>query len=110
MKNVRDFLTRVDQRNITSNTQRVLCRLLHANGGWVQGDDICQTVLSVATNLTEATTARVRDLRKPQFGGFPVECRSARQLHRAGGQKVFFYRILPERVTVKQVAKTLGMI
>jgi hypothetical protein len=104
MQNVRKFLTKVSQP-FKSNTQRVLHRLLHANGGWVAGDDLAQVVQVSAVDLMEATTARVRDLRKPQYGSFKVECASARDLHRIGGVKRFFYRINPAKITTKQVAR-----
>lgn len=107
MKNVTQFLNRVNVRNLTNNTQRVLHKLLSARGGWVSGQELARVVRTTSSRVNDSTTARVRDLRKTQFGNIPVECQSASELHRAGGNRVFYYRINARNVTVKQVASVL---
>ena len=99
MHNVKQFLTRVNSNGFRNNTQKVLFRLLEANGRWILGSDLNRSIPSA--------TSRARDLRKPEFGSFKVECRSARELHRAGGVTKFFYRIQPREITVRQVASIL---
>src|SRR3954463_5708613 len=107
MKNVTQFLTRVNARDLTNNTQRVLHKLLSARGGWVSGQELSRVVKTSSSRVNDSTTARVRDLRKTQFGSLPVECSSAAELHRSGGNRVFFYRLNTRNVTVKQVASVL---
>ncbi len=99
MKNLTKFLTRVNTRDLTNNTQRVALKLLEANGSWIESSDLRRAVPSA--------TARVRDLRKSEFGSLAVECATAAELHKAGGKNTFFYRINPRKLTVKQVANLL---
>lgn len=106
MKNVSQFLTRVNRRNLTNNTQRVLLRLLAADGEWVSAGQLRQVVRSNSTSV-DATTARVRDLRKAAFGGFDVQCASAAELNRDGGSRRFFYRLNISGLTTQQVARVL---
>ena len=106
MKNIGQFLKRVNASTLTNNTQRVLHRLLSARGSWVQATELHQ---AVPAKTLEATTARVRDLRKDEFGSFAVECKSARDLKRAGGVRTYFYRINPRNVTVRQVVSALRL-
>lgn len=107
MKNMNQFLNRVNTRNFTNNTQRVLHRLLVANGEWVSGNELSRVVrVSTGSNVNDSTTARVRDLRKSQFGNFDVECASAVELNRSGVRR-FFYRVNPKLVTARQVTSVL---
>jgi hypothetical protein len=48
--------------------------------------------------------ARVRDLRKEQFGSFQVECKSSDDLKKKTSKRTFYYRIA-NRVTKKQLEK-----
>lgn len=82
---VQKTLSRVNARQFTNQTQKVAFKLLKAAGEWVSIGDLGRVAGSPA--------ARVRDLRKDQFGNFPVECRSAAELSRRGGNHKFFYRI-----------------
>ncbi|HMC00006.1 MAG TPA: hypothetical protein VKN14_03105 [Flavobacteriaceae bacterium] len=85
----------VNRRNLTNNTQKVALKLLKANGSWVRRSDL--------ERVATSASARVRDLRKPQFGRFQVECESAATLNRNGSQHTFFYRIRPSTVSKRQV-------
>ena len=85
------------QSKITNNTQRVGVRLLSANGEWIPRSRL--------TRIPSAT-ARVRDLRKAEFGGFRVECKSSDDLAKKTSKRTFYYRINPNKVTQKQI-KTL---
>ena len=80
-------------RKLTNNTQKVGYRLLSANGEWLP-----------RSRLTDipSGTSRARDLRKEEFGGFQVECKSSEALKRPG-RKTFYYRINPSKVTKEQI-------
>lgn len=82
------------QKKITNNTQRVGIRLLSADGEWLPRSSL--------TRIPSAT-ARVRDLRKDEFGGFQVECKSSASLARKTSKRTFYYRINPNKVTQKQI-------
>jgi hypothetical protein len=85
------------QKKITNNTQRVGVRLLSANGDWLPRSRL---------RSVPSATARVRDLRKEEFGGFKVECKSSSELATKSSRRTFYYRIDPKTVTTKQI-KTL---
>lgn len=91
--NVSKKLGSVNPRRLSSNTQKAAWRLLNANGRWLSRTDLARTIGSAA--------ARVRDLRKAEFGSFRVECKQAPELNKRG--KSFFYRINPNTVTHQQV-------
>lgn len=95
MSSVKTLLNGVNRRNLTSNTQKAAFRLLSANGQWLSRGELSRTISSAA--------ARVRDLRKPEFGGFTVECASAVTLDKRGTHNTFFYRIPPKTVKKTQV-------
>jgi hypothetical protein len=95
------FVERINRRALSNNTQRVLHSLLtpQANDGWV-----ARTAIPVPS-----ATARIRELRRPEFGGFKVECITAEQLKsRNPSRRVrssvtdnqTFYRVVPSSVTV----------
>ena len=88
------------QKKITNNTQRVGVRLLSANGEWMPRSSL--------TRIPSATS-RVRDLRKDEFGGFHVECKSSNDLARKTSKRTFYYRINPNKVTQRQI-KTLFQV
>lgn len=113
---VKKLLASVNRRKLRNNTQKVLFALLTARNEWVSRSSI--RVPSVG--------ARLRDLRKPQFGGFQVECVSAsklgkrtqtRRIARKGEfvrqgdnslnsvTRSTYYRVNPNSVTVSRVAK-----
>jgi hypothetical protein len=89
----------IRRTNLTNNTQRVAYKLLEAEGQWLSRSQIAgRGITSVA--------ARIRDHRKPQFGKFRVECKSAGDLGKRSVRRgVFYYRINPNTVNKKQVAK-----
>ena len=92
----------VNRRKLVNNVQKVLLSLVSAgNDGWVS-----RTSLRVPS-----AAARIRDLRKAQFGGFEVECSSAIELNKAGRSvktsRQTFYRIVPRTVTVSRLGRVL---
>ena len=87
----------INRRKLTNNTQKVALRLLSAEGSWVSRKVLERTISSAS--------ARVRDLRKEQFGGFNVECASASTLKRRGDKGAFYYRINPTSVNKSQISK-----
>lgn len=88
----KNIIDRVDTRNLNNNTQRVLLQMIRG-GEWVE-----RTALKV-TN----PSSRIRDLRTPQFGGFRIECRSARDLGKGTESNRTFYRLDPKTVTVARL-------
>ncbi len=92
-KSVRNIVNGISRRKLSNNTQKVLWSLLTTNSkdGWVS-----RTSLSVPS-----ASARVRDLRKSQFGGFRVECARPGDINRKSRNNVrqTFYRIVPSSVT-----------
>ncbi len=59
--------------------------------------------------MAKSAAARVRDLRKTQFGKFRVECSSAASLKKRGERNTYFYRIRPNTVTKRQVETVFRM-
>lgn len=102
-REVKTLVSRISRRRLTNNTQRALFALLTANEEWVSRSSI--RVPSVG--------ARLRDLRKPQFGGFKVECASANRLERTeptgrrtqNRTRQTFYRLNPNSITLAKVSK-----
>ncbi len=84
----------IQKNKLTNNTQRVGLRLLTADGEWIPRSRITEV---------PSGTARARDLRKREFGGFQVECKSSEDLKRKTSKKTFYYRINPNKVTRKQI-------
>ena len=81
---------------ITNNTQRVGLRLLSADGEWLPRYRL--------TRIPSATS-RLRDLRKDDFGGFDVECANSNELSKKTSKKTYYYRIIPNKVSSKQIQK-----
>lgn len=94
---VKRLLASINRRKLRNNTQRVLLALLTAKNEWVSRSSI--RIPSVG--------ARLRDLRKPQFGGFKVECASAARLGKRAqeNRRPTYYRVNPNTVTTTRVAK-----
>lgn len=93
--NLKSVIKNVNRRSLTNNTQKVALKLLAANGEWVSRGELSRVANSAA--------ARVRDIRKTQFGGFTVECASAASLNKRGDRNSFYYRIRPNTVTRQQL-------
>ncbi len=70
--------------------------MLAAAGEWVPRSQLTKV---------PSATARVRDLRKEQFGSFQVECKSSDELKKKTSKKTFYYRINASRITKKQLEK-----
>ena len=92
-KSVVNIVKNINRRNLSNNTQKVLWTLLTTSNkdGWVS-----RTSLTVPS-----ASARVRDLRKSEFGGFAVECARPGDINRRvrNGTHQTFYRIVPSSVT-----------
>jgi hypothetical protein len=98
MKTLKTTIQAIQKKTkITNNTQRVGVRLLSADGEWIPRSRLSRI---------PSATARVRDLRKAEFGGFRVECKSSDDLARKTSRRTFYYRINPSKVTQRQI-KTL---
>lgn len=93
---IKNMISKIDRRKLTNNTQRALLALLTATTEWVPRTSI--NVPSVG--------ARLRDLRKTEFGQFQVQCKRPRQLERkTRTANQTFYRLDPKSVTLKKVQK-----
>lgn len=94
---VKNLLAKINRRKLKSNTQKALFALLTAKNEWVSRSSI--RIPSVG--------ARLRDLRKPQFGGFQVECTSASKLGKRSqeNRRPTYYRVNPSSVTFTKVSK-----
>ena len=84
----------IQSRKLTNNTQRVGLRLLAAGGEWISRSRL---------EKIPSATARIRDLRKVQFGSFQVECKSSDDLKKKTSKNTFYYRINASKVTKKQL-------
>lgn len=97
------LLVNLKRSQLANNVQRVLLSLVMADSkdGWVP-----RTALRVPS-----ASARVRDLRKSDFGGFKVECVSAQELNKASRSqqtnRQTYYRIVPSSVTVSSLRRAL---
>lgn len=98
--NVKGYLTKVNRRTFTNNNQKVLFKLLNADGKWVSSADL--------NRLVSSAGSRVRDLRKEQFGSFQVDCADAPSIGKKGNGNSFFYRIRPRTVNRRQVSTVFG--
>lgn len=96
-RKVSQMVERVDTRRCTNNTQKVLVRLLRADGEWV----------SRKAMQVPSASSRVRDLRTEEFGNFDVECATARELGREGDGRRTYYRLVPTTVTPERVERVL---
>jgi len=90
-----NYVRGLNRRNFTNNTQRALYSLLTTDStdGWVSRGSV----------RVSSTAARIRDLRKEEFGSFDVVCRSASSLGRSGSRSTFFYRLNRGNITLSQL-------
>lgn len=96
-RKVTELVGKLDTRKCTNNTQKVLVRLLRADGDWVSRRAI----------QVPSASSRVRDLRTEEFGKFEVECATARELGREGDGRRTYYRLAPTSVTPERVERVL---
>lgn len=94
---VKTLLAKINRRKLKNNTQKVLFALLTSKNEWVS-----RTSLKVPS-----VGSRLRDLRKPQFGGFQIQCTSASKLGKRSqeNRRPTYYRVDPSSVTFNKVAK-----
>ncbi len=94
-KTVQNMIDRIDRRQLRNNTQRALLTLLTTDSEWV----------SRTSMRIPSAAARLRDLRKEEFGGFKVECASATELKRNAAPRQTFYRLDTRTVTASRLQK-----
>lgn len=94
-KRVKETMLKISARKLKNNTQRALLALLKANGEWVSRRSL--RIPSVA--------ARLRDLRKEQYGEFEVVCNVTSRRNPFKNKKSTYYRINPRSVTLNRVLK-----
>jgi len=103
-KEVYNFVKKISRNTLATNTQRALYDLVTAlnegDGGWIP----------LKKFRVSSAGARVRDLRKPQYGQFDIRCRSASRLDRSGTRHTFYYKLAQRNLTVGQLRKVFGNI
>jgi hypothetical protein len=95
---IQNLVSKINKRRLTNNTQRALLALLTSKSEWV-----ARTAMRIPS-----IGARIRDLRKAQFGRFTVQCASANRLERRtrrNSARQTFYRLDPNSVTAAKVAR-----
>jgi hypothetical protein len=97
-KEIKDFVNSLDRRNFTNNVQRVLHTLLLAS---ISGKEW----VSTKSFRTRSAAARLRDLRKTEYGEFGIDCRQASDINRNGTQYTFFYRIKHDGLTLTKLRR-----
>lgn len=96
-KQVQTLIKKVDRSRCSNNTQRALLALLTAKTEWV----------ALNTVRVPSAAARIRDLRKSDFGSFKVEVRRGTEMPTKTSANRTFYRIDPASVTVQRVRRVL---
>jgi len=96
---VSTLINKINPRKLQTNTQKVLYKLLSVGENeWVSRSSI----------KVPSASARLRDLRKPQYGSFVVECVTAKALNKrsktTSTTKQTFYRINSSSITLNKVA------
>lgn len=98
-KSIQNVVKRVNKRTLANNTQRTLLAMLTATTEWVP-----RTSLRIPS-----VGARLRDLRKPQFGGFKVLCSTSPKgevkTRKNVSNRETFYRLDPATITLSRVNK-----
>lgn len=103
---VRQLVEQVDRRKLRNNTQRVLFALLTSNEEW----------LSRSSFRIPSVSARLRDLRKDEFGAFDLQVRTVEELNASSARegraavkvrnpRSTFYRLNPRTITLSRVSK-----
>ena len=93
--NTINYITSLNRRNFTNNTQRALFVLLNAaltGTGWVSRGSV----------RVPSAAARLRDLRKNEYGAFDVICKSSIELGRVG-TRTTYYRVNTTNLTLNQL-------
>jgi hypothetical protein len=91
---VNEYLNVLDTKKITTNTQKVLYRLLKNSGDWAP-----RSVFRAVPNAT----ARLRELRQDHLGSLPVVCANGRSLGKSVKRSVFYYKLDVNRTTIDQL-------
>lgn len=100
---IQNLINQIDRKNLT-NAQKALIRLLKAEGDWVARTQI----------HLPSVGARLRDLRKEQYGSFDVRCSSASKLDRPRTSRsnksniITYYRINLRTASVSKIKEVLG--
>lgn len=93
---IKTMLKNLDRSSLT-NTQRAFVALVEQPGQWVARSSI----------RVPNASARLRDLRKTEYGGFTVECATPAELNRRQTAGTTFYRLDPASITERRVMKVL---
>lgn len=96
--NIVSYVNGLNRRTFTNNTQRALYTLITAameGTGWVSRGSV----------RVPSAAARLRDLRKEEFGGLDVVCQSSTQLGRTSGTRTTFYKLNTNRLSLSQIRR-----
>ena len=102
-ESVRNFVNKLESSNFTNNNQRVLYQLLtelKSGNGWIVNDRFD----------VKSAGSRIRDLRKYQFGGFDILCRSAKKLGATGYGQTYYYKLAQRNLTIGKLKVIFGNI
>jgi hypothetical protein len=105
----RQLIQQIDKRKLSNNTQRALFALLTTDEEWVSRSSL----------RIPSAAARLRDLRKDEFGAFDIECLSSTELSdlsrkqgktstRTRNPRSTFYRLNPRTVTISRIMRVFG--
>lgn len=95
---VQRMVDQINPRQLRNNTQRVLFALLTSSEEWVS-----RTSLRIPS-----ASARLRDLRKEEYGSFLVSCARPQELNRPVTKRnrtATFYRLSPRSVSAAKISK-----
>lgn len=92
---VKETVLKINTRKLKNNTQRALLALLRADGEWVSRRSL----------RIPSAAARLRDLRKKEYGEFDVACNITTKNSPQFRTKGTYYRLNPKSVTLNRVLK-----
>jgi hypothetical protein len=91
---INQYVRSLNRRTFTKNVQRVLFNLLTSETNMVSRGSL----------RVPSATARLRDLRKDQYGAFQIDCLSSTDLGRTGTPTTF-YRLNTNNITLTQLRR-----
>jgi hypothetical protein len=103
---VKQLVDQVDRRKLRNNTQKVLFALLTSS----------EESVSRSSLRIPSVSARLRDLRKDEFGAFDLQVRTVEELNASAAKegratrkvkdpRSTFYRLNPRTITLSRVSK-----
>ena len=91
---IQNKIKNIQVRKLKNNTQKVGLRLLSSIDEWIPRSRL---------EKIPSATSRIRDLRKEKFGAFNIECKSSDDLNKKVSKRMFYYRVVANKITNKQL-------